>query len=112
MILLTPALSGICSLMLPKKSVKIQKRRINLLMESTMEQFALGGCKVKEFVIEGDGEEGIEEKNLLSNSVFGYYWDPASINMKMIISLNLSKKKRSVRILPAIVKDDVEIYLA
>ena len=69
---------------------------------------ALGGYKVKEFVIEGDGEEGIEEKNLLSNSVFGYYWDPASINMKLIISLNLSKKKRSVRILPAIVKEDLE----
>ena len=33
-----PALSGICSIMFPKKSVKIQKRRIDILMETTVEQ--------------------------------------------------------------------------
>ena len=61
---------------------------------------ALGGYEIKEFVIEGDLAQG--DKNLLSNSVFSYFWNPKSQNLKMLISLNLSKKKRSVRVLPAL----------
>ena len=67
---------------------------------------AIGGYEVKEIVIEGDMDQ--DDKNLLSNTVFGYYWDPKTKNMKMIISLNLSKKKRSVRILPDLKKEDLK----
>ena len=67
---------------------------------------ALGGYQVKEFVIEGDLQQS--EENLLGNSVFGYSWNPKGENMKLVISLNLSKKKRSVRVLPALKKEDLD----
>ena len=67
---------------------------------------ALGGYEVKEFVIEGDMEQA--DDNLLGNTVFGYSWNPKSNYLKMVISLNLSKKKRSVRTLPAVTKSDLD----
>ena len=66
---------------------------------------ALGGYKVKEFVIEGDMSQA--DKNLLSNTVFGYFWDPKTKFMKMLVSLNLSKKKRNVRVLPDLTVKDL-----
>ena len=66
---------------------------------------SLGGYKVKEFVVEGDMSQA--DENLLSNSVFGYFWDPKSKFMKMKISLNLSRKKRNVRVRPALSRADL-----
>ena len=67
---------------------------------------ALGVYRVKEYVIEGDMDQA--DKNLLSNAVFGHSWDPKSKCMKMMISLNLSKKKRSVRVLPDLKQEDLK----
>ena len=67
---------------------------------------ALGGFEVKEFVIEGDMEQA--DKNLLGNAVFGYGYDAKTGLMKMPVSLNLSKKKRSIRTLPDLTVNDLE----
>ena len=67
---------------------------------------ALGGFKVKEFVVEGDLEQ--PDENLLNNAVFGYKWDPKTKYMKLPISLNLSKKKRGVRTQPALRIEDLD----
>ena len=67
---------------------------------------ALGGFKVKEFVVEGDLEQ--PDENLLNNAVFGYKWDPKTKYMKLPISLNLSKKKRGVRTQPALRVEDLD----
>ena len=59
---------------------------------------AIGGYKVKEIVVEGDMEQN--DENLLNNTVFGYQWDAKTAQMKMKISLNMSKKRRGKRSLP------------
>ena len=56
---------------------------------------ALGGFKVKEFVIEGD--ENQPDENLLGNSVFGYGWNAKTGLMSLDFKLNMSKKKSGVR---------------
>jgi len=53
------------------------------------------------------GDMSQADENLLSNSMFGYFWDPKSKFMKMKISLNLSKKKRNVRVRPALSRADL-----
>ena len=75
--------------------------------DGTLSQIlALGGYKIKEFVVEGDTSQS--DNNLLGNTVFGYNWNPKGTVMKLVISLNLSKKKRSVRTLPALTVDDLD----
>ena len=66
---------------------------------------SLGGYRVKEYVVEGD--INLSDENLLGNTVFGYNWNPKDKFLKLIISLNLSKKKRSIRILPALKKENL-----
>ena len=66
---------------------------------------SLRGYRVKEYVVEGDNN--LSDENLLGNTVFGYNWNPKDKFLKLIISLNLSKKKRSIRILPALKKENL-----
>ena len=66
---------------------------------------AIGGFKIKEFVIEGDMTQ--DDQNLLSNKVFGYSWDPKTKYMRLKMKFNLSRKKRSVRTLPDITAESL-----
>ena len=59
-------------------------------MKTIIITLALGGYKIKEFVVEGDTNQS--DNNLLGNTVFGYNWNPKGTVMKLVISLNLSKK--------------------
>ena len=56
---------------------------------------ALGGFKVKQFIIEGDMHQ--KEKNLLNNKVFGYGWNAKTGQMSLNFPINLSKKKKKIR---------------
>ena len=57
---------------------------------------ALGGYKVKEFVIIGDQSQ--PDENLLGNTVFGYVIDPKLGMMYLKLSVNMSRKRRNVRV--------------
>ena len=74
--------------------------------DGTLSQIlALGGYKVKEFTIEGDMSQ--PDENLLGNTVFGYVWNPKNKFLKLNFTLNLSKKKRNVRTLPPLKREDL-----
>ena len=67
---------------------------------------AIGNYKVKEFVVSGDLEQ--EDENLLGNKVFGYDWNPKTDIMGIKFSINLSRKKRNVRIKPDLTSEDID----
>ena len=86
----------------------VGKKDENGAYDGTMSQIlALGGYQVKEIVKEGDMEQ--DDKNLLGNTVFGYYWDAKTAQMKMKICLNLSQKKRGKRVLSDLESKDLNI---
>ena len=60
---------------------------------------ALGGFKIKEFIVEGDMTQ--DDNNLLGNKVFGYEYNPKTRMM------NLSKKKRGIRSKPNLTMEDI-----
>ena len=61
---------------------------------------------VKEFVVLGDMEQG--DENLLGNTVFGYDVDPKSEILWVQFRINLSKKRRNVRVQPNLSLADLE----
>ena len=65
---------------------------------------AVGGFRVKEFVVEGDSDQS--ENNLLSNSVFGYSWDSRNGLLSLKFNLSLVKKTRSRKIRPVMKQGD------
>ena len=67
---------------------------------------AIGGWEVKEFVVEGDMEQS--DDNLLNNSVFGYKWNPKTKYMSLKFNINLSKKRRGVRVSPDLTVEDLK----
>ena len=67
---------------------------------------AQGGFVVKEFVILGDKEQS--DENLLGNTVFGYNLDPKEEKLWVNFEMNLSKKKRNIRIEPNLSLANIE----
>ena len=68
--------------------------------------FALGGFKVKQFVVEGDMEQ--DDDNLLGNKVFGYSYNAKTAVMGIKFSINLSRKRRNARTKPDLTVRDVD----
>ena len=68
--------------------------------------FALGGFKVKQFVVEGDMEQ--DDDNLLRNKVFGYSYNAKTGVMGVKFSINLSRKRRNARTKPDLSLKDVD----
>ena len=67
---------------------------------------ALGGFKVKAFAVEYDMNQ--PDENLLGNSVFGYGWNPKTGLMKVKFKMNMSKKKRGMRLGPDLTVETLE----
>ena len=67
--------------------------------------FSLGGFIIKEFIVEGNLEQPAE--NTLGNSLFGYTWDTQKALLKVKLSINMSKKVRSVRSKPDLTLADI-----
>lgn len=67
---------------------------------------AKGNFKVKEFVVLGDQDQA--DENLLGNTVFGYDLDPKKCTLSVKFAMNLSRKKRNVRIKPNLTLADVD----
>ena len=70
------------------------------------EILAIGGFKVKEFVVEKDPDQ--KDENLLSNSIFGYGWDSKQGNMSIKFKLSFAKKTRSRKIRPVLTKEELD----
>ena len=66
----------------------------------------LGGFKIKEFIVEGDSSQS--DSGAPGNSLFGYSWDPKIGLLHVKLSINMSKKVRSVRSLPDLTIDDIK----
>ena len=68
---------------------------------------SLGNYKVKDFVIIGN--ENQSEENLLGNTVFGYAINPKLGVMFLNFDINMSKKKRNVRVGPDLSVNDIAL---
>ena len=66
---------------------------------------SLGGFVVKDFVVEGD--QTLTDDNLLGNGLFGYIWEAKSGLIHVKLSINMSKKVRSVRSKPNLTVTDI-----
>ena len=66
---------------------------------------ALGSYKVKDFVVIGDSNQS--DENLLGNTVFGYVIDPKLGSMFLRFVINMSKKRRNVRVGPNLTVEDI-----
>ena len=65
-----------------------------------------GGFVVKEFVVLGDSTQS--DDNLLGNTVFGYDLSPKEDMLHLKFGINLSKKRRNVRIQPNLSLTDIK----
>ena len=66
---------------------------------------ALGGFAVKDFIVEGD--HSLVDDNLLGNGLFGYLWEAKNGLIHVKLSINMSKKVRSVRSKPNLTVADI-----
>ena len=66
---------------------------------------AMGGFKIKEFIVAGD--PCLTDEDLLGNGLFGYTWDAKSGLLQVKLSVNMSKKVRSVRSKPDLTVYDI-----
>ena len=92
-----------------KESVQrmVGKKNDDGSFDGTIPQIlAKGNFKAKEYVIEGDQDQA--DDNLLGNSVFGYTWDPKKKTMAVKLSINVSKKRRNVRVKPDLTLADID----
>ena len=65
------------------------------------------GCKVKEFIVEGEPDQ--KEDNLLSKSVSGYSWDSKVGTLSLKFKLSLAKKTSCRNIRPIITIEDLNM---
>ena len=65
----------------------------------------LGNYKVKEFVIIGDSNQ--PDENLLGNTIFGYVINPKLGSMFLRLVINMSRKKRNVRVDADLMVEDI-----
>ena len=73
----------------------------------TMEYCVKGGnYAIKEIVVGGDQDQA--EDNLLGNKVFGYKWESKEDVLGIKFSINMSKKRRNVRINPDLSNADLD----
>ena len=66
----------------------------------------LGDFKVKEFVVEGEISQ--ESENLLGITLFGYTGNAGLGLLHVKLSINMSKKVRTVRSCPNLTKNDID----
>ena len=84
----------------------VGKRQPDSSFDGTMAKILkLGNFVAKDYLVEGDMTQA--DENLLNNKLFGYGYDSKQGKLKLIISLNLSKKRKNVRTEPDLTVSDL-----